>query len=41
MEYRFSKSAMRRYRFNKFIKPVRQSVFMKGTKKMYKILKRK
>lgn len=39
MEYRFGKSAMRRYRFNRFIKPVKQSILIKGAKKMYGILK--
>lgn len=40
MEYRFSKSAMNRYKLNKFIKPIKKSFFFRGAKKMYKIILR-
>lgn len=39
MEYRFSKSAMRRYRLNRIIKPVKQSGFVKRAKKILKKLR--
>jgi 7-cyano-7-deazaguanine synthase in queuosine biosynthesis len=39
MEYRFNKSAMRRYRFYRLIKPVKQSLIMKRAKIMYKLLR--
>lgn len=36
LEYRFSESAMRRYRFNKFIKPIKPKVYIKKAKRMIK-----
>jgi len=38
LEYRFSKRALRRYKFDKFIGPIKKTVFYKGVRKIYRAL---